>query len=62
MIYVFDTGPLIVCFKYYYKDRFPSLWDQFESLVSLDTIISVKEVKRELKDAGGEIPKWIKQH
>ncbi len=27
MIYVFDSSPLIDLFRYYYPDRFPSLWE-----------------------------------
>ncbi len=49
MNYVFDSGPLIWMFRYYYPDRFPSLWKQFDSLVANERIISVKEVLRELE-------------
>ncbi len=48
MIYVFDSSPLIDLFKYYYPDRFPSLWDNFDALVSEHRIISVREVRNEL--------------
>lgn len=48
-MYVFDSGPLIDLFNHYYPDRFPTLWENFESLVSLERIVSVREVANEIE-------------
>lgn len=62
MIYVFDSSPLINLFKHYYPDRFPSLWENFDTLVSEGCIISVQEVKRELKGRGDKLSEWVRDH
>lgn len=31
--YVFDTGPLRNLFRYFYRERFPTLWERFDILV-----------------------------
>ncbi len=59
MIYVFDSGPLIWMFRYYYPDRFPSLWEQFHELIDDQRIISVKEVSRELDGQDDLLADWI---
>ncbi len=58
MIYVFDSGPLIWMFRYYYPDRFPSLWKQFDVLIASQRIISVKEVLRELDGQDDLLANW----
>ncbi len=62
MNYVFDSGPLIWMFRYYYPDRFPSLWKQFDSLVANERIISVKEVLRELEGHEDLLADWVKDN
>ncbi len=62
MNYVFDSGPLIWMFRYYYPDRFPSLWEQFDVLVSEQRITSVKEVARELDGQADLLENWVKSH
>ena len=62
MKYVFDSGPLIWMFRYYYPERFPSLWEQFDSLVNDQTIISVREVARELEGHDDLLTDWAKNH
>lgn len=59
MTYVFDSGPLIWMFRYYYPERFPSLWKQFDELISNQRIISVKEVSRELDGQSDLLARWI---
>ncbi|MCF6364151.1 MAG: DUF4411 family protein [Gammaproteobacteria bacterium] len=59
MIYVFDSGPLIWMFRYYYPDRFPTLWEQFDELIASQRIISVKEVSRELDGQDDLLANWI---
>lgn len=62
MIYVFDSSPLIHLFRYYYPGRFPSLWENFDSIVSDQRIISVWEVKRELEGNGDNLSEWVNSH
>lgn len=60
MIYVFDTSPLSVLFKHYYRGRFPTLWLQFEGMVRARSALSVREVRAELLDSQVEdrVKKW----
>ena len=64
MKYVFDTSPLSVLFRSYYRSRFPSLWDRFNSLVDFGFVTSTAEVHRELKDASfySAVLRWSKKH
>ena len=48
-IYVFDSGPLIDLFRHYYRERFPSLWQQFDEMVEDGRITSTREVSNELE-------------
>jgi len=61
MKYVFDSGPLIDLFRHYYPERFPSLWEKFNLLVSNGKIISVKEVYNEIDGKEDELARWAKQ-
>ena len=47
-LYVFDTSSLIVLFRYFYPDNFPSLWQKFNQLVDQRKVISVREAKQEI--------------
>jgi len=49
MIYVFDSSTLIDLFRYYYRNRFPSLWEKFDQAVKAESIISVREVFNEIE-------------
>jgi len=62
MIYVFDSGPLIWMFRYYYPERFPSLWIEFDELIASQRIISVKEVSRELEGQDDLLSDWVKDN
>lgn len=59
---MFDSGPLIWMFKYYYPERFPSLWKKFDQLVEDEQIISVKEVSRELEGQEDLLSRWVKDN
>lgn len=63
MIYVFDTSPLSVLFKHYYRGRFPTLWRHFEGLARAGRAIAVREVRAELLDgpAEGNVREWAAQ-
>jgi len=49
-MYVFDTGPLFILFKNFYRSRFPTLWANFDRLVADGDIVSTREVLREIED------------
>lgn len=53
-MYVFDTSPLSVLFKNYYRRRFPTLWAQFDALVADGHVVSTREVLREVHDGAVE--------
>lgn len=60
MKYIFDSGPLIDMFRHYYPERFPSLWEKFDALVSKGEIISVREVCNEIEDKEDALAHWAK--
>jgi len=62
MIYVFDSNTLIDIFNHYYPERFPSFWDNFNGFISKQTIISVREVRKELEEKGDRLSDWAKSH
>lgn len=47
-MYIFDTSTLIHMFRYYYRNRFPSLWENFDNYISSGRIISVREAFNEI--------------
>lgn len=51
MTYVFDTSSFLVL-KNYYPSRFPTLWKGIEELVKAQSLISVREVLKELESYG----------
>ena len=63
MIYVFDTSPLSQLFGAYYKSRFPTLWEQFDDLVSQDRVTSTREVGREIENGPQkDAIEWKRRH
>lgn len=62
MTYVFDSSSLIVLFRHYYPKRFPTLWENFNALVSNQTVVSVREVKNELEGQSDRLSVWVKDH
>jgi predicted nucleic acid-binding protein len=61
MKYVFDSDSLIDLFRHYYPERFPTLWKQFEVLVSGEKLISVREVFNEIGSSEDRLGKWVKE-
>jgi hypothetical protein len=64
-MYVFDTNSLIVLFNYFYVERFPSLWAQFDELIAAERIVSVREVYNEILAYGNvdsRLVQWAKGH
>lgn len=62
MKYVFDTGVFINIFRHYYRDQFPSFWEQFDSAVEDGRIMSTREVFRELERIEDDALAWAKRH
>lgn len=56
---VFDTSPLSVMLKHYYQNRFPTLWQSFNYLISLGEVTSVSEVYRELEKGPLSGNQWV---
>jgi hypothetical protein len=63
MSYVFDNGPFSTLFRNYYRKTFRTLWENFDALVASGSIISTREVLRELEDSADEaLRDWAKAH
>ncbi len=62
MIYVFDTSPLIILSRNFYRKRFPTLWEKFDSLIANNKIISTRESFREIEEQDDDLYKWAKLH
>ena len=50
MSYVFDNSPLSNLFRNFYRARFPTLWQRFDTLIANGRIVSIREVLREIDD------------
>jgi len=61
MRYVFDSDSLINLFRHYYPKRFPTLWEQFDALVSGGELISVREVFNEIGSTEDSLGTWAKE-
>ncbi len=59
-VYVFDSGPLIILFNHFYRERFPSLWKHFDEMIEDCRITSTREVFNELKAAEDTLASWCK--
>ena len=49
MKYIFDTNSLSNVLNHYYPDRFPTFWGKFYKMIDDKKVISVREVRFELK-------------
>jgi hypothetical protein len=62
-MYIFDNSPLSVLFKNYYRGRFPTLWKNFDVLIASGSIISTREVMREIEDSSiADLRDWAKNN
>jgi hypothetical protein len=50
LIYIFDTNAFSQLFDSFYRNRFPTLWEQFDGLVDDGRVTSTREVGREIAD------------
>ncbi|MCK6454113.1 MAG: DUF4411 family protein [Alphaproteobacteria bacterium] len=63
MSYAFDTSPLWVLFRNYYRNVFRRLWQDFDSLVNTGKILSTREVLREIEGSPLEAMRtWAAAH
>jgi hypothetical protein len=61
MKYVFDSDSLINLFRHYYPERFPTLWEKFNTLVSEGELTSVREVFNEIGSSEDPLGTWAKE-
>jgi hypothetical protein len=62
-MYAFDNSPLSALFRNYYRKQFPSLWKKFDEMIAASTIISTREVLREIEDSSiAELRDWAAQN
>ncbi|MCK4352740.1 DUF4411 family protein [candidate division WOR-3 bacterium] len=63
-MYVFDSSPLIVLFRHYYPNRFPTLWEKFDILISDSKLSSVRDVVNEINRYANSdrLTKWVKDN
>ena len=63
MAYVFDTSSFSVIGNYY-PEQFPTFWEKFDQAATAGTIISVREVRRELDFyvPYPHLSDWVKDH
>jgi hypothetical protein len=62
-MYVFDNSPLSTLFRNYYRNRFPSLWRNFDALVNQGALVSTREAFREIMDAQiTELRQWAENN
>lgn len=61
MSYVFDTNAFSQLFRSFYRNRFPTLWEQFDELIANGEITSTREVAREIEgDRTEALREWAK--
>ena len=61
-VYCIDTSSLIDLHRYYPRQRFPTLWDRLELLISEERLIAPREVRRELEAREDELTVWVREH
>lgn len=59
-MYVIDTSVVSALHRNYYRTRFVSLWERFDSMVAAGQFTSTREALRELEDIGGSALEWAK--
>lgn len=62
MSYVFDTNVFITLFSNFYRERFPSLWELFDEMISENRITSTREALREIEDRNVGLYKWAQNN
>ena len=64
MRYIFDTSAFITLFRdgIYDRDVFPTLWKNFDAIVSEQRIFSVREARREIESRVDGLAAWVKEN
>jgi hypothetical protein len=63
MSYVFDNGPFSMLFRNFFPTVFTSLWENFDSLIASEAIVSTREVAREIEGSPlEELRAWATDH
>lgn len=60
-MYVIDTSSLIDLGLHYPRDTFPSVWNETEVLIKRGTLLSPREVLRELERGDDQLVRWAKR-
>jgi len=62
MLYIFDNNTLTAIFRHYYRDSFYSFWNLFDKAVINGDILSVREVRNEIRNYSrkDELENWAK--
>ncbi|MHB8252835.1 MAG: DUF4411 family protein [Acidiferrobacter sp.] len=62
LIYVVDTSVISALHRNYYRTRFVTLWERFDTMVTDGKFPSTREAFRELEDLGGEGFDWAQNN
>lgn len=64
MKYIIDTNSLTAIFRHYYFERFPSFWEKFNELINNNSIVSVREARREIEELrrSDTLEMWTKEN
>ena len=62
-MYVIDTN-VFISLGLYYPKRFPTIWERVNNLADSGSLVSVREVRRELETncASEHLLNWVEQH
>jgi hypothetical protein len=60
-VYVIDTSSLIDLGLHYPRDTFPSVWSNVEAAIGRGTLLSPREVLRELEKGDDQLVRWAKR-
>lgn len=62
-MYVIDTN-VFISLELYYPKRFPTIWERVDSLADSGSLVSVREVRRELENncSSEHVLNWVNQH
>lgn len=62
VLYVVDTSEWINLFRYYPEKTFPRLWENIETLIYDERMVSHKIVLDEIQRGNDKLVKWCKDH
>lgn len=62
VVYCIDSDVLIHVGRSYRPDRFPSIWQHLEDLISDARLVSPDEVRAEIQRGNDALVEWVKAH